>query len=274
MIIECPRCKSRYDSTLKKPGDQISCRCGQAFYTPKLPNLAKSSNCPNCGGAASPDQNKCTYCGVYLAFARCPGCFSVAPYQGAKFCAECGDSLIQAAKLSSEANEKFPCPRCKSVDLKRKTIGKFTVDSCIQCSGVWLDHEILTKLITQGNQSKSSQALLGQRPLTAANLKRHKVTYLPCPECKQVMFRKNFAKKSGIIIDECSAHGIWFDKHELAAIIHFVKSSPEAIEHKAVERPSEAEMLSYKVKIKKDDTIRISDYDLIDLFTDFPSFFD
>ncbi len=273
MIIECPRCQSRYDSTLHTSGSQISCRCGQAFYTPKLPKLAKSSNCPNCGGAASPDQNQCEYCGVYLSFARCPGCFSIAPYQGAKFCAECGDSLNQPAKSTADADKSFPCPRCKHTNLERKKVGEHTIDSCLQCSGVWIDHTILDKLLTRSNQQKSSQAVLGKTPFKISNLERHKVSYLPCPECEQLMHRRNFAKKSGIIVDECTAHGIWFDKQELAAAIHYVRSSPENIEHIAPKPPSEPEQLKHHVNIKDDGVIKITGGGLEALFADFPSLF-
>ncbi len=276
MIVECPRCQSRYDSTVNKSGSQITCRCGQSFYTPKLPKLAKSSNCPNCGGAASPDQNQCGYCGVYLSFARCPRCFSIAPYQGAKFCAECGDSLNQPAKSANEANKSFPCPRCKDTNLERKQVGEHTIDSCLKCSGVWLDHTILDKLLAQGNQQKSAQAVLGKTPFKIANLKRHKVSYLPCPECAQLMHRRNFAKKSGIIVDECTAHGIWFDKQELAAAIQYVRSSPKNIEHIVVKPATPhtpQEQLKHRVNIKDDGAIKITGGGLEALFNDFPSLF-
>ncbi len=282
MIIECPRCQSRYDSSLKRPGAPIPCRCGQIFYTPRLPNLAKASNCPNCGGAASPDQNQCDYCGVYLAFARCPACFSIAPYQGAKFCAECGDSLLQPAKMATESNRKFPCPRCttdkhKVIPLERKKIGTHTIDSCSQCSGVWLDHTILDKLLAQGNAQKSSQAVLGKSPARVHDLPRHKVRYLSCPECEQLMNRRNFARKSGIIVDECSAHGIWFDRQELAAAIQFVRASPEAVEHR-FETPAEIRIQAAQARHKTEPADRnkpfeITGGDLLDLFAEFPSFF-
>lgn len=239
MIIECPRCKSRYDSSLNKPGDQIACRCGQQFYTPKLPNLAQSWNCPNCGGGASPNQTSCNYCGVVLSFARCPSCFSLAPYQGAKFCAECGDSLSTPAKVASEANKDFSCPRCKNKDLERKSVDNYTVDNCLYCGGVWLDHHVLDKTLVHSNKQANSQALLGKQPVKIANLKRHKVSYLPCPECDQLMHRRNFAKKSGIIVDECTAHGVWFDKSELAAAIHFARSSLENVTHDPLPKPGE-----------------------------------
>jgi hypothetical protein len=36
------------------------------------------------------------------------------------------------------------------------------------------------------------------------------------------MHRKNFGKRSGVIVDWCGAHGTWFDKDELAQIAAFI----------------------------------------------------
>ena len=36
------------------------------------------------------------------------------------------------------------------------------------------------------------------------------------------MNRKNFADTSGVIVDVCKAHGLWFDRDELGRIIQFV----------------------------------------------------
>ena len=39
--------------------------------------------------------------------------------------------------------------------------------------------------------------------------------YLPCPVCKSLMNRVNFAHHSGIVIDLCGKDGVWFDRDEL-----------------------------------------------------------
>jgi len=36
------------------------------------------------------------------------------------------------------------------------------------------------------------------------------------------MNRKNFGRISGVLIDECSKHGVWLDAGELAKIQHFI----------------------------------------------------
>ena len=37
------------------------------------------------------------------------------------------------------------------------------------------------------------------------------------------MNRSNFARASGVIVDVCKAHGLWFDADELPSIIEFVQ---------------------------------------------------
>ena len=49
-----------------------------------------------------------------------------------------------------------------------------------------------------------------------------KISYVPCPDCSQLMNRSNFARSSGVIIDTCRQHGVWFDASELPRILEFI----------------------------------------------------
>ena len=40
----------------------------------------------------------------------------------------------------------------------------------------------------------------------------------------KMMNRFNFADRSGVIIDKCAMHGIWFDRDELRRIVEFIRS--------------------------------------------------
>ena len=42
------------------------------------------------------------------------------------------------------------------------------------------------------------------------------------------MLRKNFRESSGVIVDVCAAHGVWFDRGELGTIIDFAASGAMA----------------------------------------------
>jgi Zn-finger nucleic acid-binding protein len=39
-----------------------------------------------------------------------------------------------------------------------------------------------------------------------------------------MMQRQNFRESSGVVVDVCSAHGIWLDRGELATLIEFAAS--------------------------------------------------
>jgi Zn-finger nucleic acid-binding protein len=38
------------------------------------------------------------------------------------------------------------------------------------------------------------------------------------------MTRRNFGQSSGVIIDVCRRHGVWFDRGELPRVIQFVEA--------------------------------------------------
>jgi len=38
------------------------------------------------------------------------------------------------------------------------------------------------------------------------------------------MNRVNFAHCSGVIVDACKKHGVWFDRDELSRIVEFIRS--------------------------------------------------
>ena len=49
------------------------------------------------------------------------------------------------------------------------------------------------------------------------------IFYRPCPICGELMNRFNFADCSGVILDACKPHGVWFDSDELRRIVTFVR---------------------------------------------------
>jgi len=227
MIVGCPHCHLRYDISHRNPKEAVNCRCGASFMVPNLSSTARAWNCPNCGGATDSAKSKCEFCGVYLAFARCPECFTLV-FEGAKFCHQCGANLLTAATSVEDKKTKLKCPRCE-INMKVRDIGDYHVDHCMDCGGVWLDHEVLEKVLHDKGKQKTAQAFLGHQQSREFVRNDFKVTYLKCPHCSNLMHRRNFGKKSGVIVDECVAHGIWFDKNELAAVIQFSRSSMKAV---------------------------------------------
>lgn len=111
------------------------------------------------------------------------------------------------------------CPRCK-IRLSGLQIGEIGLRECERCDGVWADAGTFENICAD---RENNAAVLGW-----AQEKQHitgekvSIQYVPCPNCKQLMNRNNFARSSGVIIDICKEHGVWFDVEELPRIVEFI----------------------------------------------------
>ncbi len=248
MIVQCPRCHARHDSKLYGDQANIHCQCGADFRIPASPDLAAAWQCPNCGGSTSPRENRCAFCGVYLAFARCPACFTPV-FDVSRYCHACGEYLLRPAVGIEDENTELDCPRCQD-RLKTRVQGEFRLQHCLGCGGLWIDHDAFRRILENRGNHKSMATLLGKTPALDKAPARRPVAYLPCPHCGQLMHRRNFASRSGVIIDECAAHGVWFDRDELAAVIRYA----QAMKNTEFTRPTDItgarERLSRKAPIK------------------------
>ena len=69
-----------------------------------------------------------------------------------------------------------------------------------------------------------------------------KWSYRKCPVCSAMMQRRNYARRSGVIIDVCREHGIWFDDNQLQQILAWIKQGGMAFaRRRAKEEDREAE---------------------------------
>ena len=179
---------------------------------------AQTLNCPNCGAAISSDAPQCQYCESKLATIACASCFGML-FIGNKHCPHCGAAAITATPAPLSV---LKCPRC-AIDMKSVTIGKAPVRECGRCEGLWLDKHVF-QLICAGREHQSmilGEAFANEQKARVAH--ETQVRYIPCPHCKQLMNRVNFAKCSDVIVDVCKGHGTWFDQDELRQILEFIR---------------------------------------------------
>ena len=178
---------------------------------------AGTVNCPMCGAATSIEAPRCQYCEAILATIACPSCFAMM-FLGNKHCPRCGADAVQPNEIESAGRK---CPRCK-VELQVVVIGASKVLECGQCLGVWLNTKSFEKICADKEQQS---AVLGSAALASVDrsIQQTKVNYVPCPDCSQLMNRANFARCSGVIIDLCKQHGVWFDRNELSRIVEFIR---------------------------------------------------
>lgn len=218
MIIACPRCQLRYDASGKEPGSSLQCRCGEKLTVPDAAASARSLQCPNCGGPVSANSNQCKFCETDLAVLNCPSCFTL-QFIGTKFCSDCGTELSKPAR--AENQNAFDCPRCETA-MATKQYQNGAVEHCEQCGGLWLDHQIFETTIDK-TQRKVQNSLQPPKSSQHNVYNNHPVNYMPCPECKSLMNRRNFGQRSGVIVDVCASHGVWLDHKELSAILNFIR---------------------------------------------------
>ncbi len=221
VIIACPACNRRFDVSGRAPGMEARCRCGHRFRIPDVAPEAATLACNSCGAAVSSSATMCTYCGSPVAVQRCPRCLGLV-VAGARFCQHCGEN-VEASAIPLEDGEpkSTRCPRCASQQLEALLFDGVAIDHCRACGGLWLDHRVFAQL--QRNEAANAPLMLRLSALPRPEPTAHDKAYIPCPECGSLMNRRNFAGCSGVLVDECRAHGVWFDAGELATIMQFIR---------------------------------------------------
>ena len=147
----------------------------------------------------------------------CPLCFGLM-FVGSKFCGHCG--AIAAPIEVAVSDDLGDCPRCRE-GLEELLIGETTLRACVKCEGLWLGVATFENICSVRERQSAVLGFLDRRTTRSHGLT--KINYVPCPDCGQLMNRNNFAKASGVIVDICKQHGVWFDADELPAIIEFVQ---------------------------------------------------
>lgn len=181
---------------------------------------AEALNCPMCGAlVASLDATGCDHCGARLATVACPSCFGMI-FQGAKFCSHCG-AKVERTEVAEATKEL--CPHCK-IGLEAVQVGTASLRECSKCGGIWVNKSLFEQICLEHEEQSAVLGMafsLPDNPVETADLK---VRYYPCPTCKSLMNRVNFAHCSGVIVDVCHDHGTWFDQDELRRIVEFIRA--------------------------------------------------
>ncbi len=228
MLIACPKCHRQYDAGSHRPGERVRCVCGAGIEVPEpRAGDVRMLHCSACGAALKAGSTDCEWCGASVGLGTkglgdvCPECMTRL-VAGAKFCSGCGIEIHPESVM--HALTDLDCPRCKARLSESVATGSRMIE-CTSCGGLWLD-EATFERITKERESNASMPLPGgvartERPL-AATPTPSSVAYLACPVCGQRMNRKNFANRSGVVLDWCRGHGWWFDADELERIVAFI----------------------------------------------------
>ena len=177
----------------------------------------EAMNCPNCGAGIAGDSTRCEFCRTRLKTMACPHCLGLM-FVGSKHCSHCGKKTIAAT--CGNNTPSGGCPRCRT-RLEPLMIEVVSLSECHKCCGLWMSVESFERLCN--DRDEQSAVLAYKRSGDTDPTDPAKINYVPCPVCSELMNRSNFARASGVIIDTCRNHGVWFDADELPRIVSFIR---------------------------------------------------
>lgn len=178
-----------------------------------MTETARVYRCGECGGPNSETDRYCSFCRVAIATLRCAHCYHLNVPDN-RNCSACGEVL---GLVTTSVVTDVCCPECGGPCEAFEGDPGLLYD-CELCRGQFVEHALLHDLL----ERKRRFARPG--PLPRANPLRYQVRYVRCPICKELMLRRNFGGTSGIIVDHCSAHGVWFNHGELTRVLAYVEA--------------------------------------------------
>ncbi|MDX8410240.1 MAG: zf-TFIIB domain-containing protein [Mariprofundales bacterium] len=176
--------------------------------------------CSSCGAPLPEGKIHCTYCGTANAI----------DLQGIH--------EFTVTKPESERN----CPVCRlalqTIDLD--TTNHFYIERCSHCFGLFFDPNELPALLARTVQGigsinyKRLQEIADHR--ADSGIKR--AAYVHCPVCDRMMTRRNFGRRSGVVVDRCVDHGVWLDGGELQQLMQWRKAGGALLDARTPQVPT------------------------------------
>jgi len=231
----CTACRRQLNVSALAPGDVVRCVCGALLTVGAAPDLVvEGLVCGHCGAPVGREDGRCAHCLAGLserdriASLLCPSCGTRLP-EDSRHCKACGVALRPQAITA--LRDGAACPACRGQLVVRLT-DDFDVVECAVCSGVWVTMETLRHLAGRAAQSEAFALGMYSAPPSAPAQRG----YVPCVTCGELMMRRQYHhqdRPSGVIIDQCKDHGVWFDSGELAQALRFVRDVAAGQERRA-----------------------------------------
>jgi len=241
ILVACEACNRQYDAGQIPAGALFRCRCGAKVRVPKVAAQdAAVVRCSSCGGPRGKGELACRYCHASFTLREqdletmCPKC-AARVSNGAKFCHHCGVPILPE-EVAASASER-PCPACGAAHkLRSRSLGADAVSllECGRCAGIWIARESFALLLDRARaQAAPDDPAAGTTKPAPPPKAAAGPLYRKCPACGEMMHRVNFGKRSGVIVDRCKDHGVWFDTEELERVLAWVRSGGERRAQKA-----------------------------------------
>ncbi len=197
---------------------------------------ARVVRCSSCGAPREGQAASCGFCHSDFTLHErdlhtvCPSCLARVSDR-ARFCHHCATALTAEGVIG--AGTDLVCPACEeTAHLQSRQLGSsdFTMLECDHCAGIWLDLKVFSALTHHAAQSgqTADAVITAASPVPKASLAQRGPFYRRCPVCQQRMPRRNYSRRSGVIIDVCRNHGAWFDAHELPSLLAWIRAGGQA----------------------------------------------
>ena len=284
IIVECDKCKHQYSLHEKRVGEKFHCFCGNLLTIPAVKiHDAAVIRCSSCGGARGEENTPfCGYCGSSFTLHEqdlntiCPNCMTRISSK-ARFCHSCSTPIVAGSGDFEETD--MACPSCDNSQLhSRKMINAdFNLKECNHCAGLWIANDVFRRLeqkaqleAASGVQAGVTETRIHKDAEVTVNPEKY---YRKCPQCQVLMHRRNYANSSGIVVDVCSKHGMWFDIHELDEILQFIRAGElykfqQKSARKAKLELSKAKMQAHNRSRVESRNLSTMDHVKVDIFTD------
>jgi Zn-finger nucleic acid-binding protein len=242
LLAACPQCHRQYEASGHAAGERFRCTCGGVVVVPApLPHESAVVRCSACGGPRSGEELSCHYCGADFTVherdldAVCPECMTRVSSRS-RFCHDCGTPLLftqAAASAATAQSDGPPCPACggdhRLVSRGLGTEERTAISECPRCGGLWVEREVFEALVERSRQGKIQDfgpepSALPSPPAAVSAPSSAAPLYRPCVICGALMNRRNYERKSGVIVDICRDHGVWFDLDELSRLLRWIHS--------------------------------------------------
>ncbi|MDZ4771629.1 MAG: zf-TFIIB domain-containing protein [Planctomycetota bacterium] len=226
VLQPCSSCARVLDVTGLALGTEVRCACtSNSRVVQAAPLQLRAFTCGRCGGAFQEAAANCPWCEASIVLqdrklAGVCGRCSARLDRDARFCPGCG--LLVHDQVVKPLAHDAGCPRCRA-RLAHRRVAEREIVECTSCGGIWLEPRVFEDLCSRSEVSGAlRRTLLGDAVPTRA-VDEQRVAYVKCVTCAEFMFRKNLGPGSGLILDVCKDHGVWFDHDELVRALDFAE---------------------------------------------------
>jgi Zn-finger nucleic acid-binding protein len=233
LLVACLKCHRQYDATGRRVGSRFHCHCG-SIVTVRRPKGRDCAvvRCSSCGAPRQAAGESCAFCHSDFTLHErdlhtvCPACLARVSDR-ASYCHHCGVGL--AAEHEAGDASQLNCPACPGDRrLVSRPIGqeRIAVLECGRCAGLWLGQDAFRQLTERAASQRTIDPAGAPRPRPAGQPapSQSGARYRPCIVCGNLMVRRHYGRSSGVIVDFCKTHGVWFDADELARILGWIRA--------------------------------------------------